>query len=153
MLRYGTAVNIVTGLVVVVFGFNYLGVLNIPFLNRTFHTGANVRDLGFRSSILFGIVFSVGWTPCVSAFLGSALMMASQQGSVVQGILMLLVFSLGLGIPFLVSAVLIERLKTAFNFIKRNYKVINAVSGGLLVIVGILMMTGTFGYFLSLLAF
>ncbi len=151
--RYSVAVNLITGLVVVVFGLNYLGVLNIPFLNRTFKGEAKVKNLGFVSSILFGIVFSVGWTPCVGAFLGSALMLASQQNSVMQGMLMLLVFSLGLGIPFVVSAVLIDKLKGAFQFIKENYRIINIISGGLLVLTGILMMTGLMGYFLSLLTF
>jgi cytochrome c-type biogenesis protein len=146
-----TALNLVTGLVVVLFGLNYLGVLNIPFLNRSTQHEANVRDLGFFSSMLFGLVFAVGWTPCVGAFLGSALMLASQEGSAARGMLMLLVFSLGLGIPFVVSAVLIGRLKTVFSFIKKHYKVINMASGGLLVAVGILMMTGLMGYFLRIL--
>ena len=92
--------------------------------------------------MLFGIIFSVGWTPCVGAFLGSALAMASQQGKVLTGVMMLLCYSLGLGIPFVVSAMLIDKLKGAFSFIKRNYKVINLVCGILLISVGILMMTG-----------
>ncbi|MEG0146089.1 MAG: cytochrome c biogenesis protein CcdA, partial [Clostridia bacterium] len=87
------------------------------------------------------------------AFLGSALMLASQQGSVLKGILMLVVYSLGLGIPFVLSAVLIDKLKGAFDFIKRHYVVINRVSGVLLVVVGLMMMTGAMGYFLSLLTF
>ena len=151
--QYSTAVNIVTGLIVVIFGLNYIGVANIPLLNRTVRGGAEVNGLGFFSSVLFGIVFSVGWTPCVGAFLGSALMLASQQGSAVQGALLLLTFSAGLGLPFIASAVLIAKLKAAFDFIKRNYRIINMISGGLLVLVGLLMMTGLFGYFLSILTF
>lgn len=150
---YGTAVNIVTGLVVILFGLNYLGVWGIPFLNMTARRKATVKNLGFGSSLLFGIVFSIGWTPCVGAFLGSALMLASQQGSWIQGVLMLLMFSLGLGIPFVASAVLIERMKGAFTFIKRHYRGINFISGGLLVLVGVLMATGFMGSFLSLLTF
>lgn len=97
--------------------------------------------MNFFSAMIFGMIFSLGWTPCVGAFLGSALMLASQQGHVVQGMMMLLAYSLGLGIPFILSAVLIDYLKAAFNWIKKNYRVINAVSGGLLVFVGILMAT------------
>ena len=108
--------------------------------------------MGFFSAILFGMVFSVGWTPCVGAFLGSALMLASQQAHVVEGIMMLLSYSLGLGIPFLLSAVLIDYMKSAFDWIKQNYKIINSLSGGLLVLVGILMATGTLGRFLSLIS-
>jgi cytochrome c-type biogenesis protein len=151
--EYATIFNIVTGLIVVVFGLNFLGVLKIGFLNFTHKRNANTKDLGFFSSMLFGMVFSIGWTPCVGAFLGSALILASQQGSAAEGVFMLLIFSLGLGIPFVISAVLIDKLKGTFDFIKRNYTVINAISGGLLVIIGILMMTGYMGYFLSLLTF
>lgn len=151
--QYNTIFNIITGLVVVMFGLNFLGVLNIGFLNRTHRGEANTKELGFFSSLTFGVVFSIGWTPCVGAFLGSALMMAGQQGSMIQGILMLLAFSAGLGIPFIASAILIDRLKGTFDFIKKNYRIINFISGGLLVIIGILMMTGMMGYFLSLLTF
>lgn len=151
--EYKTAFNIVTGLIVVLFGLNFLGVLKISFLKRSSNRGADVHRLTFLSSALFGIVFSIGWTPCVGAFLGSALMLASQGGSAIQGMFMLFTFSMGLGIPFLLSALLIERLKGTFDFIKRNYKIINTVSGALLVLIGILMMTGYMGYFLSLLSF
>jgi cytochrome c-type biogenesis protein len=150
---YTTILNVVTGLIVIVFGLNFMGILKIGFLNRTGHRDANVQNLSFLSSMLFGMVFSIGWTPCVGAFLGSALLMASHGGSLFKGITMLLAFSLGLGIPFVASALLIDRLKGAFDFIKRNYRVINLVSGGLLVIVGLLMATGYMGYFLSMLTF
>ena len=151
--EYQTVLNVLTGAVVILFGLNFMGVLKIGFLNRASQQDANVKDLNFFSSMLFGIVFSIGWTPCVGAFLGSALLLASQGGSLLQGIAMLLAFSLGLGIPFVVSALLIDRLKGAFDFIKRHYRVINLVSGLVLVIVGILMATGYMGYWLSLLSF
>jgi cytochrome c-type biogenesis protein len=109
--------------------------------------------LGFKSALLFGMVFAVGWTPCVGAFLGSALMLASQQGSAVRGMTLLLTYSLGLGVPFIISAVLIERLKGTFDFIKKHYKIINLLSGGLLILVGIFIMTGHFGRLLTLLSF
>ena len=151
--EYQTVLNILTGAVVILFGLNFMGVLKIGFLNRASQQDANVKDLNFFSSMLFGIVFSIGWTPCVGAFLGSALLLASQGGSLLQGIVMLLAFSLGLGIPFVVSALLVDRLKGAFDFIKRHYRVINLFSGLVLVIVGILMATGYMGYWLSLLSF
>ncbi len=83
-------------------------------------------------------------------FLGSALMLAASSTESLKGVLMLLSFSMGLGIPFIVSAVFMERLKTTMDFIKRHYRVINIASGALLVVVGILMATGLMGYFLSL---
>ena len=147
LAQYRVAVQIVTGLVVVLFGLHFLGVFQLG----VFRPAAR-RNPGFFSSLLFGLVFSVGWTPCVGAFLGSALMLASQQGQALAGVLMLLAYSLGLSIPFIVSAVLIDRLKTAFDFIKRNYKVINIASGSLLVLVGVLMMTGLLGKLLTALS-
>lgn len=152
LLREHSALfNIVTGAVVVIFGLNFSGILNVGLLNRAYRLNTGTKIRGFFSSMLFGIVFSVGWTPCVGAFLGSALMLASQQGSALQGITMLLTFSLGLGIPFIISAVLIDRLKGVFDFIKKNYRIVNAVSGGFLIVVGILMMSGYMGRFLALL--
>ena len=128
LAQYRVAVQIVTGLVVVLFGLHFLGVFQL------------------------GVFRGVSLTPCIGAFLGSALMLASQQGQALAGVLMLLAYSLGLSIPFIVSAVLIDRLKTAFDFIKRNYKVINIASGSLLVLVGVLMMTGLLGKLLTALS-
>ena len=107
--------------------------------------------MNFLSAAIFGMVFSVGWTPCVGVFLGSALMLASQQGSALVGTLMLLSYSLGLGVPFLISAVLIDQLKGTFQFIKRNYVVVNKVCGSLLIAVGVLMATGLLNRVLNLL--
>ena len=148
--EYQTAVNIVSGLIVVFFGFNFLGVFKLN-LFRGGGQSVKTDTMGFCAALLFGILFSIGWTPCVGAFLGAALMLASQQAHIVEGMLMLLAYSLGLGIPFVLSAVLIDYLKSAFNWIKKNYKVINIVSGSLLVAIGILMATGMLGRFLSLL--
>ena len=144
-----TTVNIVSGLIVIFFGLNFLGVFHIN-LFRGSKRNVIKEEMNFFSALVFGVIFSLGWTPCVGAFLGSALMLASQQGHVVQG--MLMPYSLGLGIPFILSAVLIDYLKSAFNWIKKNYKVINIVSGCLLVLIGILMATGTLGRLLSLLS-
>jgi len=135
-------VNIICGLIVIFFGLNFMGVFKLN-LFKGMKQSVNTDNMNFFSAVLFGIVFSLGWTPCVGAFLGSALMMASREGQALQGILMLLCYSLGLGIPFILSAVLIDSLKGAFTFIKKHYKIINFVSGCLLIIVGILMATGT----------
>ena len=153
LLQYSTVVNIIAGAIVIILGLNFLGIINLGFLNNSSRKNVNTKQLTFLSSILFGIVFSIGWTPCVGAFLGSALMMASAQGGTLEGILMLLVYSLGLGIPFVASALLIDRLKNTFDFIKRNYKIINIISGCLLIIVGMMMATGLMNIFLSLLTF
>lgn len=149
--EYQTFVNIISGLIVILFGLNFLGVFHLN-LFRGSQRNMNTENMGFFSALLFGIIFSLGWTPCVGAFLGSALMLASQQGHVLEGMAMLLMYSLGLGIPFIISAVLIDSLKSAFNWIKRNYQIINKISGSLLVLIGILMATGTLGRLLALLS-
>ena len=149
--KYESIVNIVAGLIVIVFGLNYIGVLKLNLFNSC---GRNIEEhnLGFLSSVIFGIVFSVGWTPCVGVFLGTALISASRAGSTLSGILMLLSYSIGLGIPFILSAVLIDSLKGAFTFIKKNYRVRNIVCGILLIIIGIFMMTGTLAKLLGALS-
>jgi len=149
--RYKMWVNIVSGLVVGFFGLNFMGIIRLN-LFKGMRGDLSEKELGFFSSLIFGLVFSVGWTPCVGAFLGSALMMASQQGKVTTGIIMLLIYSMGLGIPFVLSAVLIDKLKTTFGFIKKHYGIINIICGIFLVIVGLLMATGLLGKYLGLLS-
>ena len=150
LTKYQAVVNIVSGIIVIFFGLNFLGVLKL----NLFRGGVNFdgRQLGFFSAALFGVVFSVGWTPCVGTFLGSALVMASQQGTAQKGMLMLLSYSAGLGVPFILSAVLIDQLKSAFDLIKRNYCIVNRISGGLLILIGILMATGILGRIIGLLS-
>jgi len=148
--EYQTAVNIVSGAVVILFGLSYLGVIRLNLFRGS--NKALKGELGFFSALLFGMIFSLGWTPCVGAFLGSALMLASQQGHVLEGMGMLLTYSLGLGIPFLISALLIDYLKSAFGWIKSHYTLINRICGVLLIVIGILMATGTLGHLLALLS-
>ena len=151
LIKYQTVVNIVSGLIVIIFGLNFLGVLNFNFFHGI-RKNVDTENMGFFSAALFGMIFSIGWTPCVGAFLGSALMLASTQAHMVKGVLMLLSYSLGLGIPFIVSAVLIDKLKGTFNFIKSNYEIINKISGAFLILVGLSMATGLLGRLLSLLS-
>lgn len=149
--RYQTAVNIISGLVVIFFGLHFLGLVRLNFF-RGSNRQVDTRNLGFFSAVTFGIIFSLGWTPCVGAFLGSALMLASQQGHVLQGMGMLFSYSLGLGIPFLLSAVLIDYLKSAFDWIKKHYTLINRISGCLLIVIGLLMATGLLNRVLGMLS-
>ena len=149
--RYRVLLNIITGLVVIFFGLNFLGVFKLNIF-RSSAKSLDGKNLGFLSSALFGMIFSMGWTPCVGAFLGSALMLASQGGHLLEGTLMLLLYSLGLAIPFVISALLIDKLRGAFSFIKKHYNVINVICGGFLVIIGVLMATGIMGKYLALLS-
>ena len=140
-------INVVCGILVVIFGLSYLDIIKLPF----FKGGTKaVKVTGVLSAFLFGVVFSVNLTPCIGMFLGSALAIASSSGTVLKGLLLLFAYSIGLGIPFLISAVLIDQLKGAFNVIKKHYKVINIICGVFLIIVGLSMI---FGLFTRLLAF
>lgn len=147
LTKYQTVVNIVSGIIVIMFGLSYLDVIKIKFFKGM--TKARQINNAF-SAFIFGVIYSVSLTPCVGAFFGSALMMASSSGDSAKGTLLLLVYSLGLGVPFLISAVLIDKLNTAFAFIKKHYKVINLVSGIFLIIVGVLMMFGLMNTLLSI---
>lgn len=144
-LAYTWIINIVLGLVVILLGLNYIGILKISFLNKIYkpeNKESKRRDYNFLSAFFFGTIFSLGWTPCVGAFLGSALAVAAASGHFIKGILLLATYSLGLGIPFIISGLIIGYLKGSFDFIKRNYETINKISGILLVVLGILMLTG-----------
>ncbi len=151
LTKYQTILNIVSGLIVIFFGLNFIGVFQLNIF-KGLHLNVDTDNLGFFSSILFGLIFSIGWTPCVGTFLGSALMLASQQAHMITGMLMLLAYSLGLGIPFILSAILIDQLKSTFDFIKKHYQTINIVCGCFLVLVGIMIATGTLGKLLTLLS-
>jgi len=144
-LAHGRIVNLVTGGIVILIGLNFLGVVDLPIFRGRKGlqlAGAGGKVLTFPGAVAFGVVFSVAWMPCVSTFLGAALVRASQQGSVIEGMTMLFIFSMGLGLPFIICSLLIDQLKGAFAFIKRNYRFINILAGGLLVVMGILMMMG-----------
>jgi len=143
--------EVIGGVILILFGLNFMSVINIGFINRSVRPQMNIKTFNFPSSVLLGIIFSIGWTPCVGAFLGSALMLAANSQEAMKGIVMLLLFSLGLGIPFVISALLIDSLKRSFDAIKRHYKAVSFVSGLLLIIIGLLMSFGQLNVFLSLL--
>jgi len=149
LVRYARIVNLISGFIVILFGLTFL----FPDRFALFGGGGmRAHGQGFFQAVLFGVVFSVSWTPCVGAFLGSALILASQQGSAAAGVWMLLAYSAGLGIPFVLSAILIERLKTAFAFVRRHHRAVNIGSAALLIAVGVLMMTGLMGRLAALLS-
>lgn len=152
LFEYQGVLNAICGIIVIILGLNYLGVLSIPLLQRSLKPSSGVMPRGFWSSLVFGMVFAVGWTPCVGAFLGSALSLAASSAHTVTGVLLLLCYSLGLGLPFVIAAVLIDQLEGAFTWVKTHYDIVNKISGALLVLVGALMATGLLGFWLRLLA-
>jgi cytochrome c-type biogenesis protein len=92
------------------------------------------------------MVFSLGWTPCLGAFLGSALALASNSETIFQGMLLLFIYSIGLGIPFILTSVLFEKVKEAFSQIQKHTRTISIISGIVLIVAGILVLTGSLKY-------
>lgn len=137
--KYRMFVHIVCGGIVIVFGLSYLQLIPLPFFKGM---QRKIAADSIVSAFLFGVVYSVSLTPCIGAFLGSALAMASISGTALRGVLLLIVYSLGMGIPFLITALLVEKLGSLFSFIKRHYQVVNTVCGCFLILVGVCMMFG-----------
>ena len=133
-------IKIIFAILIILLGLNYMDVLKIKFLNKTKMIKTQTKDLNFFKAILFGILFSFSWTPCIGTFLSSALLLIAKQQDLIKGILLMLVYAIGLGIPFIISVILIEKLKEVFNFIKKHYRIIKIISGIILIIMGIYMM-------------
>ena len=144
-----TVVNILCGLVMIGFGLSYLGVFHLPQLTNE---QSRVQVAGVFSAFLFGLLYPVYLTPCIGAFLGSALAMATASGSMVQGAILLLLYALGLGIPFVLSALIMSHLDVLFRKVKEHYDLVNRICGVFLIVVGLLMMLGIFDRLLNLLA-
>lgn len=140
--RYIFFINIILGIIVILFGLNFIGLLKIPFINKTKGIKLNRTKVTFASSFLFGIIFSISWSPCVGTFLGSALSLIIINGNLLKGILLILSYCAGLGVPFVISVLLIDKLKNTFNVIKKNYDIISKTCGIFLCIMGILIATG-----------
>ena len=150
LVEHQRVLDVLCGLIVVLMGLSYLGVLSLPGLSLPWAGVARpVRGLG--GALLFGVVFAVSWSPCVGTFLASALSLAASSSSAGRGVLLLVCYSLGLGLPFVLSALLLSQLKGAFEWVKAHYELINRISGALLVVVGVLMATGQLGAWLRLL--
>ncbi len=131
----------IAGAVIIVFGLHMTGLFKIPFLNYEKRFHAKGRPLGAAGALVVGLAFAFGWTPCIGPILASILAVASQQESVAKGIILLTAYSAGLGIPFVLAGVSITVFYGPFNKLKQHLPKIEMISGILLVIVGILIMT------------
>lgn len=146
--EYANYINIILGLFLIIIGLNYMGVIFVKFLNKSKEIKKDKKDLTLISSVLFGVIFSLSWTPCVGAFLSSALILASTTGSVLKGAILLLLYSLGLAIPFIITTLLLEKVKKTFDFIKKHYNIINKLAGSILILSGLWnIINGVLGIF------
>lgn len=138
------------GVILILFGLNMTGWIRPGFLNRQTRFQLKGERKGFLPSLLFGVVISFGWSPCLGAFLGAALMQAAQAETLWLGGTKLLVFSLGLGVPFLITALLFNELAAVFNTIKKHYGIITLISGLFLILLGILMLLDKFSFYANI---
>jgi cytochrome c-type biogenesis protein len=134
------------GLFVLAFGLVLLGWLNIPLLNseKKIHVSQLFRNVSLLNSFLLGALFALGWSPCVGPLLGSILLLATTSGTVFEGTLLLVVFSIGLGVPFLLTALLIGKAFAAFGKWSGAIAVINKIAGVFLITIGFLLILGKF---------
>ncbi len=137
---YTKYIKVAFGIIIIILGLNYMEVFKLKFLNKTKGIKINSKKLNFFKAMLFGILFSISWTPCIGTFLSSALLLIAKEQEMLKGIILMLVYSIGLGIPFVISVALIEKLKEVFEFIKKNYKKVKILSGIILIGMGIYMI-------------
>lgn len=146
LVEYRQVVERVAGIAVVLFGVFMLGFIKIPGLYGEARADmGRARSFGRGASVAMGMAFAAGWTPCVGPILGTILALAAATGSVSNGALLLLVYSLGLGIPFLLVALLFGRIKPLLAWLNRHSLVVNRIAGGMLIAVGLLIFTGRLG--------
>lgn len=137
----------VSGVVIILFGLHFLGVYRIPILDREARLDAGDRGGSALGAYVLGLAFAFGWTPCIGPQLGVILTLAANEASLARGTTLLGVYAAGLGIPFLLSALFLERAMGVMARLKRHMKLIERLMGGLLILVGLALLTGAFSAF------
>jgi cytochrome c-type biogenesis protein len=132
------------GVLIILLGIHFTGFIKLPFLQMEKRFEMRKKPLGYAGSFIVGIVFAAGWTPCIGPILSTILIYASTSKSLSTGILLLTYYSIGLGIPFLLSSLAFNSFLSAFDRIKRHMRILNLVSGLFLIGIGILFLTDTF---------
>jgi len=132
------------GLLIVIFGLYCLGVLRLDFLGQERRLHLEQRPVGFLGSVMVGMAFGAGWSPCIGPILGGILSLAATEADLGRGLGLLVAYSLGLAVPFLAAAVAVERFIGWFQRFRRHLKLVQRASGALLLAVGVLILTGQF---------
>jgi len=133
-------IRIVGGVLIIIMGVFVMDVVNIPFLQREAKFRLKTRPAGYAGTLVVGMIFGAGWTPCTGPFLGSVLFLASTSATLGSGMALLLLYSLGLGIPFILSALAISAFLSSFSKLRKHFKVIKITSGVILIIMGALLL-------------
>jgi cytochrome c-type biogenesis protein len=146
-LQYQSTFNTLAGLLVMIFGAHFIGIYRIGFLDREARIDVGDRGGSSFGAYILGLAFAFGWTPCIGPQLGAILSMAASEASVTRGTLLLAVYAIGLGVPFLLVAAFLPRLTGLMSWMKRHMEQIERVMGLLLWTIGLLMLTGGFASF------
>ena len=142
LLEYRLLTTKIAGVLIIVFGLSMAGILRIPFLYREARLDFTLfRNRGYFGAVLMGGAFAIGWTPCVGLVLGSLFLLASQQDTVYQGMSLLFVYSLGLGLPFVLAALAVQGSTTVMRALKTNFRKVSMSSGVLLIAMGMLVFS------------
>ena len=136
--------EIVGGALIILFGLHFSGIFRLRFLDREKKFHLKKKPLGYLGTVLVGMAFGAGWTPCVGPILGSILTMAATTQNIIKGIVFLAFYSLGIALPFFISGLILHKFFEYFQSIRKYFKVITTVGGILLIIVGILLISGYF---------
>jgi cytochrome c-type biogenesis protein len=144
LLRHRDWISRIGGVIIIIFGLYLLGVLNIGFLSRERRFHVADKPVGYLGTVVVGIAFGAGWTPCLGPILGSILVYTSSQADLARGMWLLLAYSLGLAVPFLLSAVAIERFSSFFQRMRKQMVWVSRVSGAVLIAIGLLLVTNYF---------
>lgn len=144
--QYSDVLEKVAGFIILLLGFFMLGIVKVPWLyGEARFEMQKAKRFGSFAALLMGMAFAFGWSPCVGPVLGSILMVAANSAEVGRGALLLAVYSLGLGVPFVLVALLLGRVKPVLNWLNRHALIINRVAGGVLMVLGLLILTGWIG--------
>ena len=144
LLQYRDWISRIGGVVIIIFGFYLLGVLNIGFFSRERRVHLTDKPVGYFGTMVVGVAFGAGWTPCLGPILSSILLYTSTQADFSRGMWLLLAYSLGLAVPFLLSAVAIERFTVFFQRMRRQMLWISRVSGAVMIVIGVMLVTNYF---------
>lgn len=136
--------EIIGGAVVILFGIHFAGIFRLRFLDKEKKVHLKKKPLGYLGTCLVGIAFGAGWMPCVGPILGSILTMAATTQNILKGIILLAFYSIGIGLPFFISGLIIHKFFEYFKTIRKYFKIITIIGGILLIIVGILLISGYF---------
>jgi cytochrome c-type biogenesis protein len=132
----------IAGVILIIFGLHTMGLFRVAFLETEKRVHSQRKPAGAIGAVLVGIAFAFGWTPCIGPILGGILAIAGSKNTISEGVLLLAVYSLGLGIPFLITSLAINQFFNAVRRIRRYYHAIEVTSGVLLVAIGVLILTG-----------